>query len=67
MAEMKAQADTITATVIGVAYQEEKATQLIFLIGDYVITIDTTKPGAARWDYLKNCIFMNPDEGPPNL
>lgn len=56
MEEIQGHTEELTATAIYAANEYNQPTLIIFLIGEYVITIDTAAPGAARWNYLENCI-----------
>lgn len=67
MAAITPHTEESTATIIYHANSYNQPTEITFLIGDYLITIDTTTPGAASWDYLSNSLYMNPEEIPPRL
>lgn len=54
MDEVKGFTEELQATVI--YSTDNKPSVITFLIGEYVITIDTARSGAAYWDYLENCI-----------
>ena len=49
--------EEITGTAIYTVNKNTTPSVITFIIGEYVITIDTATSGAARWDYLENCIY----------
>lgn len=59
MEQANGYSEELTATAIYTANEYNKPTVITFIIGEYVITIDTMKPRAANWDYLKNVLHTD--------